>query len=130
MTRSMTFSIWNRLISPLSMHGAGKKSSITQLSLLLPWLSPGDLSEPSTGFTFAHANCLVARNSTKKRIWPGIARSTQKKLAAIAGLQSNFIHTQTSFWAITQACTITKSALAILLTCRCQVLPGNKLDLC
>jgi hypothetical protein len=130
MTGSMAFSIWNGLISLLSTHGARKKSSVTQLSLLLPQLSPGDLSGPSTGFMFAHASCPVAGNSMKKRIRPGIARSTRKKLAAIARLQSNFIHTQTSFWAITRAHTITKLAPAISLTCRCWALPGNKLDLC
>jgi hypothetical protein len=41
-----------------------------------------------------------SQNSTKKRIRPGITRSTRKKPAAIAGLQSNFICTQISLWAI------------------------------
>ncbi len=130
MTRSTVFSRWNGPISLLSTRGAGKKSSVTQSSSSLPQLSTGDLSGPSTSFTSACTNCPGARNITKKRIWPGIAGSTRKKLAAVARLQSNFIHTQTSFWVITRARTITKSAPAILLTCGCWVLPRNKSYLC
>jgi hypothetical protein len=66
------------------MLGARRKSSITQSSLLLPWLSAGDLSGPRSSFTLAHASHPGARNCMKKIIWARNARLTQRKKAAIA----------------------------------------------
>src|SRR6266851_5951959 len=68
MTGSAAITHWNGVILPLSMHGAGRKSAVTQLSSLLPGLGAGDISGPRTGFTSAHANCPGAGNSTKKNL--------------------------------------------------------------
>jgi len=130
MTRSEASTQWNGAISLLSMLGAGRKSSITQLSSFFLWLSTEDLSGPRGGFISARTKCLGARKSMRKRIWAGITRSTQKKPAAIAALQSNFIPIQTLFWGIIWTCTFMKSALPTSLTCGCQALPMNKLDQC
>jgi hypothetical protein len=46
MTRSEVSTRWNGAILPLSTLGAGRKSSITQLSLFFPWSSVGNLSRP------------------------------------------------------------------------------------
>ena len=84
MTGSMVITCWNGVISPLSMLSTGRKSSVTQMSSLLPGLGVGDLSGARTGFMSAHANCLGARKSMKRKNWTGNARLAQKKQAAIA----------------------------------------------
>jgi len=81
----MADTCWNGAISLLSALGIMRKSSDTQLSSSLPWLSTGDRSRPRSDFMSACANCLEAGNSMKRRIQAGIARSAPKKQAAGAG---------------------------------------------
>jgi len=54
------------------------------IELILPGLGVEELSGPRTSFTSARANCPGAGKSMRKKNQTGIARSAQKKQAAIA----------------------------------------------